>query len=493
MSFVITYGRKFGIPLMLILPLLIIIFLLASNFNPDDDLKFIIIPLWFLLFLNSITVSISGYSLASNFKKEVERLHDKGFPIKSTEGFASMYKKIRNVFASALFISIIVFISFVTYLIIIWFNEFIKGTELINPLLYESLSSFKEDLRFLIMIVALSLIFIAIGISLLISMPDAPALKPGALMKYYSPVAIPSQLDNFISDSVFPFLDPITRSRWDEFSEYIKSNLSPDFEPNEDVNTKLEIAREKILLFAYLNYTMPQTVSVESTKKELAELFTSPTTVDKLMEGEKSGISWEILMYIIERVDKKAPEIFQVVDRIIVQLTENLTAFKEKNLFVSVTAPSTVSGNRFPFRILVFMLNKDKNFSDKKRPIQVKLVSDQVGKFPDSYELHLDEAEVEINADSLPFIGEGEDVVGILSRILQVGDAIWFQEFRKDFNIHLFNIRVAEEGKGSLYGISINIKLVRDLKFYLAQYGGKISALAGAALPIIGLLGIGLT
>jgi hypothetical protein len=330
---------------------------------------------------------------------------------------------------------------------------------------------------------------IAIGISLLISLPDAPALVPGSLMQYFSPVSLPSQIDNFLSDTIVPFFDPITRFRFDEFSNFILKNLHPEFELNEDDTTRLEIAREKILLFAYLNLSMTEVISIENTKKELSEMFSSPDIVDRLFAGDESGITWEILLEIIKKVNKISPEIFQVIDRLIVHLQENLKEFKEKDMFVTITAPAIVYGNLDPFRIMVFMLNNNKKeFLDKKRPVSVKLVTDQIGSIPDTYGIALDEAECDIKSDSLPFISEEEDLVGVLSRILQVGDAVWFQLIRKTYTSHLFNIRVSEDGIISIFGKSLEIELRRDINYYISQYGGKLSALAGAILPVIGFL-----
>jgi hypothetical protein len=491
---VISYGKKFGIPLMLILPLIIILLLVLGGFDPETFFTQLAVPVWLFLFINSVTVSMSGYSLSSNFSKEIKRLETKGFPISSVEGFSNMYGRIRSIFSSSFLISIVVFISLITFSSIILFGQLIDNIAQLPTLqgiLGPNTKSIKETLRFLVIVIALSLILIAIGISLLVNLPDAPALVPGSLMKYYNPVSMPSQIDNFLSDTVFPFLDPITRTRWDEWGQFILDNLNSEFEPEEDPQTKLEIAREKILLFAYLNLSMSEKINEELTKKELAEMFTTPDIVDQLFAGESSDITWKILLEILAKIQKKAPEIFDVVDRIIVELTDNLKSFKNNELFITTTAPSKVMGNMRPFRILVFMLNKDStNFGTKKRPVQVKLVSEGSTTIPDVYEIHLDEAEgMEVNSESLPLIGEGEDIVGLLSRILQVGDAVWFQVFRRNFGIHLFNVRVAEEGRGSIYGKSLEITINRDFKFYLQQYGGKLSAVGGAALPIIGIAG----
>ena len=492
-----NYGKKYGIKIMLILPLLIILLLIAGSFKPDSLIVILAEPLWFLLFLNSITVSTIGYSLARNFNKEIQRLEKNGFPISAMEGFSSMEGKIKTLFSSSIIISIVVFISFLSFSSILIFSQIINdmaGNPNIPPYLKNLIAGTPSDpgatLRIFVIIIAFSLILIGIGISILLTIPDTPSLVPGALMKYYNPVAIPSQIDNFLSDTIFPFLDPVTRTRWDEWSQFILDNLQPNFEPEEDSQTKLEIAREKILLIAYLNLSMSVEITPEITKRELSEMFYSSEVVERIFSGERSSITWKILLEIIGKVQNKAPEIFDVIDRIIVELTDNLQSFKNNKLFITTTAPSKVMGNKRPFRLLVFLLNKDeKNFGTKKRPVQVKMVSEGSLAQPDVYEIQLDEAEgMDIQSNSLKLVSKYEDIVGLLSRILQVGDVVWFQVYRKNFGIHLFNIRVSEAEKGSIYGKSLEISLNRDIKFYLQQYGGKLAAIGGAMLPFIGLI-----
>ena len=113
-----------------------------------------------------------------------------------------------------------------------------------------------------------------------------------------------------------------------------------------------------------------------------------------------------------------------------------------------------------------------------------------------SFNLALDEAEdLNIVENELPFISEGSnDILGILSKILQIGDAVWFTFERKSFKPHLFHLTINEGEKGSIYGETVTIEVTRDLMFYIKTYGGKLSAISGLLLPIgsivLGSLGI---
>ena len=113
------------------------------------------------------------------------------------------------------------------------------------------------------------------------------------------------------------------------------------------------------------------------------------------------------------------------------------------------------------------------------------MISDKVN-FPDEYRLNLDEAEKELdfNVSSLPFTDpNGLDIIGVIGQILQVGDALWFQ-ITRGFGNNIFDIRIEESNKGTIYGITFNVRVVRDVMYYLKTYGGRLSALGGAILAV---------
>ena len=496
MTNVTVLSRRYGFPLMFILPVFILVFILWGITSSKASAPlYLSMPIdiagifWFFLLLDSLLITSSGYTLSLNFNKEINRLQRSGFPIRSVEGFQILQTRIRNVYASSFLIFIAIFISFMSYLGLI-------VSQIVDALLSSiNLTSFAGTFRVLLIIIGFGLILIAIGIALLLSLPEKPALVPGALMKYYSSTNFPSQLDNFLTDAIFPFLDPVTRTRWGEWTQYISDNMNPAFSSGEDQTTRTEVAREKILLLAYLSLTMPETMNETVLRSELSEILKDEIALEGFFQGKNSNISWIIIKNILQTVKKTAPEIFQVVDRIIVELTDNLAKFKQQDLWITVAAPNTVLGNIKPFRILVFMLNRDsENWGNKKRPVKVKNANDAMP-LPDEYKLRLDEAKgMEIKADKLPFTSSGEeDIIGVLSKILQTGDAVWIQAYRKSFGNHLFNIRIEEEGKDTVFGTSLTITVKRNPTFYVQAYGGRLSALSGAVLPVIGIFFTGLT
>jgi hypothetical protein len=183
------------------------------------------------------------------------------------------------------------------------------------------------------------------------------------------------------------------------------------------------------------------------------------------------------------------PEIFVTIDKLVIELTDNLQEFKENNdIWISTSAPEKVVGNADPFRILFFALNKNTTeFSHQKRQVKFNVSGTQSHYMEEiSFNLALDESEeLNITSESLPFVSDGSnDILGILSRILQIGDAVWFTFERKSYKSHLFHLSINEGKKGAIYGQTVSIDVTRDLMFYLKTYGGKLSAISGLALPI---------
>ncbi|MHA2329020.1 MAG: hypothetical protein ACXACR_10920, partial [Candidatus Hodarchaeales archaeon] len=343
-------------------------------------------------------------------------------------------------------------------------------------------------LRPVIIFSAIGLVLIAIGILLLLKIPEKPSFEVGAFLKYYYPRHTPIVLDNLLSDSILAFLDPITRMRFDEWTASINNWMREDFETELDDTTKLERAREKILLLFYLKKRMPILLPEDVFESELKEVLKTED-VHRFKIGEGSGINSVILDEIFDRLSRYIPEVFATIDKLVIELMDNLVEFKENDdLWSTISAPEKVIGNMNPFRILIFALNKDtRQFSEKKRLVNFKVTGTQ-SNFMEKLEhtMRLDEAEdLKIEGTALPFISDGsQDIIGILSKILQIGDAVWFTIERKSFKSHLFHLGINEGEKGSIFGKTITVDVTRDINFYIKAYGGRISALSGVILPV---------
>ena len=176
------------------------------------------------------------------------------------------------------------------------------------------------------------------------------------------------------------------------------------------------------------------------------------------------------------------------IDRLIIELTDNLDDFLDnKDIWVNVSAPEKVVGNENPFRFLMFALNKDvTRFRERKRMVDFKVNGPQKYFMEDlNISVPLDEAqEIQVESKNLKFISDGsQDILGLLTQILQIGDATWFTVERSEFSSHLFHLSISEKDRGSIFAETLTVDVTRDLMFYVRTYGGKLSALSGLLLP----------
>ncbi len=475
---------------MFLIPLMILFFMLLGNFEPDNTALIVAAGFWVLLLLNSLAFLFNGILIIRDFKRETRRKAEEGFPVESLEGFSAISRFVTQTLTSSSLITTVVAISLLLFLTSLAILPVLRLILPFFPDLEQSLDlgTLEAFLRPLIMFSAIGLVLIAIGILLLLKIPEKPSFEVGAFLKYYYPRHTPIALDNLLSDSILAFLDPITRMRFDEWTASIIRWMREDFEPESDAATRLERARERILLLFYLKKRMPSILPDDVFDTELKEVIKNEE-ISKLKDGIGSDISFSVLNEIFDSMLRQIPEIFKTIDRLVIELTDNLFEFKNNSdIWVTVSAPEKVVGNINPFRILIFALNKDtKRFGDKRRLVNFRASGAQ-SHFMEKmdYSLALDEAEdLNIYEDKLSFVSEdSNDILGILSQILQIGDAVWFTIERKSFKSHLFHVSINEENRGSIFGETINVDVTRDMRFYLKTYGGKLSAISGLIIPL---------
>ncbi|MHA1940588.1 MAG: hypothetical protein ACW97P_02545 [Candidatus Hodarchaeales archaeon] len=478
-----TYCRRYAPIVMIILPAIIVLMIINEQSNEIAAL------LWFFLFINSIAFLLNALNIIKGFNRETAKKAESGFPIDSLEGFSSVKSFNTQVFLNSSLITGAIFLSFIFYILAAIILPELQQADAQN------LSGIDKIINDLVTILeptilwsALGLVLIAIGMWLLLKIPDKPAFQPGAMLKYYKPKSVPMTLDNLLSDAMLSFLDPITRIKMDEWTESIRTSLNPLFESLQDETTRLERAREKILLLFYLKERVSTLLTEEIFLEELGEVIQIDRISD-FLEGKESGIDSNIIEDVFARLETQIPEVFKVIDRLLIDLVDNLKSFRDnKDMWVSVSTPDIVYGNQDPFRILIFTLNKDKTKS--KRLITFNATGVRSGFMEEQkFNLVLDDAEdFNITTDKISFTSsETTDILTLLSQILQVGDAVWFSFERRAFKNHLFNVFLTEENSG-IYSKTTSVTVSRDFMFYISEYGGRASALGGVVVPVISFL-----
>jgi hypothetical protein len=330
---------------------------------------------------------------------------------------------------------------------------------------------------------SLTMVFIAISIMFLVEYPEDPSFTPGGLIGYYEPDVFPLVLDNLLTDVFITYVDPATFLKVDEWSNGILKLLNPEFENDEKTTTRLERAREKVLLLAYLSYSNQEAFSNETIDRELKELF-GVSGLNEFKMGTSTGLTWNEIQDIIKRIEGRAPEPFRLVDRLMVQLVDNYDTFTNQDIYFTVSAKSNQGSVTESTGIVVFFLN---NTARDDRSVFVRLETDEYSIHPAEQELSLklDKMTDSYPATQPPLVDEGEDILTILSTILQVGDSIWFRIQPTGFGYRVVSIKANEEGSNFAFGKTFEMRFTKSLGWYLKTFLPRLSALGSIALPVI--------
>jgi hypothetical protein len=426
-----------------------------------------------VLILVALPFALNGYFMEKAFDSEINRIIKSGLLIRGIEGFNEVQMRIKLLYRASYSISVTVIISFLVFI----------SANLIDDSVHIGILT-----RFFIFVASIGLLAISSGASILLRLPDKSAIQPGGLMKFYSPRSLPLEADNLLSDSIIPQLDPITRIKMDEWSDSILHNFNSNFFPDSDSITRLERAQEKIFLLVYLNEFLPELLDKNQFHQEMQEII-DPGYYESFKKGKDSTISTKILRTIIRDVKREIPDVFELVQRIFVLVTENMNILNTKEEFIAITHPNTHIGNIDPFRITIFILN----LKEKERKVKLQVQTSMSSLDPDdtSQTLLLDSNKVKLPPmdQKLKFSSSNEsfDVLRLVSAILQVGDTLNLQFRPNRFGTHVLNFSLEDEIQGVISGKSIVISVQRDLKYYAKTVGARLLGYLGAAVSFIGI------
>ncbi|MHA2299301.1 MAG: hypothetical protein ACXAEU_21675 [Candidatus Hodarchaeales archaeon] len=476
-SMINLYCRKVGVWLLSLIPIFLAIVLIFIAVSPEDivlvDPRLLLATVTYItLMFTAIPFAINGFLMERDFNAEIKRIESTGLLIQGVEGFHDIESSIKLLYRGSYSITGTVIISFLVFISAIALQTTDIGI----------------ITRIFIFTASIGLLAISSGASILLRLPDKSALQPGGLMRFYTPKSISLRLDNVLTDSIFTHLDPITRIRMDEWSKSIQEHFNPIYLSNSDDQAKLERAREKIFLMIYLKEFIPELMTNEIFQREIEEII-NPDYIAEFLKGHYSGISKKTLVTVIRDIKDEIPQIFEIIQRIFVLVTDNLQYLRTKEEFVTICHPTSHIGNINPFRITVFVLN----MKNVQRKINIESQTSMTSLDPDnaSQMLLLDEGNLTLpqKGSVLKFSSTTEpvDVLRLVSAILQIGDTLSLQFRPNRFGTHVLNISVEDPERGIITGRSVVVEVKRDLRYYAKTVGAKALGYAGAAVSLIGI------
>lgn len=438
-------------------------------FDLTSQLGITLMVCWILFSLISFVYMLNGILLNRNFNLSIQRQRKKGKPVEGIRGFDDFKASMSSARNSNILITVSSIVSLLIFVVAV-------NTSFDT----DDVASFQA----FILTLAITFAFLTISLLFITDYPEETSFSPGGLIDFYEPDTFRLTIDNLLSDIFISYLDPATYLDIDEWSKDIFTRLRMNFEADETPKTRLERAREKILLLIYLNQFNKDVVSDETLIRELEEMF-EPNDVQALVRGDETGLSFDEVKRIIRRIEKLAPEPFRLVDRLMIQLTDDYESFISDDLYFTVSAKTNQGSVIESTGIIAFFLN---NTPRDDREFTVQLVGGEREIHPhlQRVKIRLDPLTDPYPAEQPPLVSKtGEDIISLLADVLQTGDAVWFRVKPDGFGYKVITIQ-AEEPQGRIVGESLEVKFTKSITWYAKTYLPRLSGLGGLVLPVIG-------
>ncbi|MBY9001339.1 MAG: hypothetical protein KGD64_10515 [Candidatus Heimdallarchaeota archaeon] len=472
-----TYSRIIGRILMFILPITVltgIIYLNIVQAGAPSLIPLAVDIAWYVFLFNCLILSFNGVLVSLSFDGEVKKLTKKGTPINSAVGFRNLEKKYK---ASNLYLLIILFFVVLAY------GLYILSTYA-SADVAEWFGFSAEGLATLTFYLAISSIIFAFSATIIIKVPTLTGLTEGSLLQYYSASRHPFVLKSFISEAIYTLLDPITRVYFLQWSEIISNDICNDFSPKHSPTSERQsLAVHNVLVLLYLHYRFPEIIDKDNLEKELFRIV-GFDTVEKIIYGDELNLKdW---ITIFEYFTKNSPEIFLIIDRIILTLTETPEQFDSKDFWISSAVPP-IQKKEESQDILFFILNRKKGYTDPQRIKMSYHGADELSPHDLEIEFTIRAFDdfVTIPEDTSLFLTqELRQLIRLTTGILHQGTGIWLSVHSENIGSNLIAVAFTSDNEPIETQI-FELRVVRGFKFYLQSWGPRILASLGIFLPII--------
>lgn len=442
--------------------------LLYAGFDPkilneDTSLKNLITILWFIFVAISLMYSFNGILMFNSFKREVYRYQKAGKPLKGVRGYTELMDSLSLAKMTSIIISFASLVSLIIFQISLNTPSNISGSTIAS--------------------ISVTMALVTVSAVFIVKYPEGTALEAGALVSFYEPDAFPFTLDNLLSDVFLTYVDPITYMAVDEWTEALTDILKLNFEESEDQITRIERAREKIFLLAYLSNSIPETITEEVIMNEISEVVRIDK-LDRFVNGVGTGLSWGDIKTIMAIIEKESPEVFRLVDRLLINLMDNYRSFTSQNIYFTVSTLTNQGSIHESSGAIAFFLNNTDN-PNRKMTVEFRSDIESIHPYYQKISITLDPLTFAYPVARPEFIAEGEDILSLLSSLLQVGDGVWFRFKPRGFGFKVVTIQAEEEGTKNVMGTSVEMKFTKSIGWYIKTFAPKLTALSGIALPFI--------
>ena len=469
----ISYMTKVGKLLLFVLPIALVAITILTLFTALDPTLIIIFYIILVIYLfNSIMLFLGANSTESSLKMRLNFERKRGRPIDSLDGFDLLANNVKRVTNLLKIIALVCIVALALFVVMLLFGEGDMGT----------------NLGF----AAAGFSLVGLGLALLIRSLNLNIHDVNGLQDFYKPTTHQIFLDNFFAEILSNHLDPVTFLKWDEYLAGINEILTPSFvqkiKEQEEDELPITFAIEKILFLYYLKFQ--DVLSEDQLTQELKEVINVDSDTFDIekglkLEGENWYFSTKDVFKIFNFIRKFNPGFFNIIDRLQLELADNIERVSKDPIYMDSTAQEIVYLNS-ELNIFCFLYN---NSPDAKKYI-IKI--NAPGFEPNKLKL---EIEVEgrgtflIPDKPIPLISsEGRDIAGVLSNMLENGDTTWLTLEPRETGEQTIQIFLLSEDGTIIEGKTRSVKVSKDIKTYLKKFGSIGSLLGGLAVPLAKIL-----
>ena len=336
---------------------------------------------------------------------------------------------------------------------------------------------------------------VGLGLALLIRSLNLNINDVNGLQDFYKPNTHSIFLDNFLSEIVSNHLDPITFLKWDEFKEGINTLLKPSFvkmvKKREKNENPVNLALEKLLFLYYLRF---QHVLDEqyflNEMNEIIDLDSDKFNVDEgLLIDRNRYFDRKDIFKVFNYVKKYNPGSFNILDRLQLELTDNIERLSEDRTYMDYAMQEVVYLNG-ELNLMVFLFNN----SPKKKEYRLKIIAPGFEPKDLDYDIKVEgRGSFIIPGESIPLITSNgtPDIVGVLSGMIENGDTMWLALEPRIVGEQTIQIFLETSGGDVIEGQTCSVKITKDFKSQFKKLSSIGSLLGGLAVPLSRIISTG--
>ncbi|MCJ7651356.1 MAG: hypothetical protein MUP85_22335 [Candidatus Lokiarchaeota archaeon] len=467
----ISYMNKWGKIFLYVLPLILVVMAILTLFKfalLDVTLTIVFIVILVVYGINSIILILGAMKTEKSLKMRLNFERRRGRPIDSLDGFDLLFSGVKRVTNLLKVIGLISIVSLLLFLLMVLEPSF-------------------ADIGF----AAIGFALVGFGLALLIRSLNLNIHDVNGLQDFYKPTTHQIFLDNFFGQVFSDHLDPVTYLKWDEYLTGINKLLNPRFiqkvKEQEADELPITFAMESILFLYYLRYQ--NVINKEQFAQELKEIFDIDSIEYDIEKGLLIEGSWYFstkdIYKLFEYIKKYNPGFFNIVDRLQLELADNIQRLSNDPIYMDSSAQEITYVNS-ELNIMIFLYNN----AIKEKKYKIKVVA--TGFDPNEVILNINvegRGAFLIPSEPVPLISKGSnDIVGILSTMLENGDTTWLTLEPREVGEQTIQIFLMDEDGTIIEGKTRAIKVTKNIKDYFKKLTSIGSLLGGLAVPIARML-----